>query len=36
MTPAEVRELTLDEYEAFVAHMREEARELKRAAARRK
>lgn len=31
MTPAEVRKLTVLEYEAFVALMREEARELERA-----
>jgi hypothetical protein len=35
LTPRDVDALTDDEYEAFVAYMREEAREMKRASRRR-
>jgi hypothetical protein len=36
MTPAEVYELEVDEYEAFVDYMKAEARELRKAQARRR
>lgn len=34
MTPREVRELTVDEFEAFTRHMKAEAREMERSRSR--